>query len=203
MYNEPFGLVLIVIGIMAIWWALLPSLTQHLPFSQGKALWSGWGVILAIGLIVWWWTPSSTDAQQPKPPINQGGTITGGSGNTITNTYNANTYITVTSTTNPQVTRGETTLLNGKTEEGYQTHVQLKVVSPFTARKLSVVTHAKSLTRVDLSSSTDMLMLSHWPVENGQARVSAQNVTGDLTLVIVTTEPIGKANPVTIDPRIE
>jgi hypothetical protein len=145
-------------------------------------------------------------AQPSKPSLSQGGTISGGSGNTINHTYNDKTttnFIIIAPTAQPQVTFGKPTLLNEKTQEGYQTHIPLKVISPFPRESLSLVVHVKTLIRVDLSSTKHALMQSLGKAANGQAFISAQNVRGDLTLVIDTSEPINETNPVTIEQRAE
>lgn len=198
---KSIGIVLLIVGFGWLWWLILPMLAEKWNASSPRplaALLGGWLVILLLeGIHFWWITrPDPTLAQQSSPLINQGGTITGGSGNTITNTIN--NFITVTPTANPRVTFGEPTLLNEKTQEGYQTHIPLKVITPYPIGNLSLVVHVKTLIRLDLSSPY-VNMLSHGKVENGQAFIGAQNVHGDMTLVIDTSDPINPTNPVHIE----
>lgn len=79
MYSSPtLGLILIVVSVIGLWWVLLPALVPHFSFSQTKAFWLGCGIIIAIGLVVWWWTPTNnlTDASPSVFSKNQSGGIT-------------------------------------------------------------------------------------------------------------------------------
>lgn len=197
-HSERMGLFLIALGFGVTWWSVFPWVERYFDLTTTKQRWllgtTGSLVILIFVAAYSWSISGFTSATTPPSQtssVNQSGGITAGNIDTIV-------VNPTTPTEKPRVTFGEPTLLNEKTQEGYQTHIPLKVISPFPIGSLSVVVHVKSLIRIDLSSP-HVHMLSHGKVENGQAFVSADNVRGDITLVIDTDEPISATNPAKID----
>jgi hypothetical protein len=195
------GVFLIAGSLAWIWWFILPEIMKGLEATQQRPpVWlaTGWVVIGVVCSLYGIWIGHSVPVQAQVSSTNQSGGITA-------HTVNIDKFITVAPMAKLQMKLGDIIQNNKKTEEGYETVIPLTILSPYPVGGLTVVARGETVKRVGLllMRTGGIMGYETGTQKDGSPYARVSNVSGTLRLIIVSSQPLGPKNTVTIDPQIE